>query len=85
MRLLLLVPLAAISAPAFADDTPAKVTENTVICEQSDPPLGSRIGAHRVCHTLGQWRVIKQASSEFVAAVNRANGNNTTALGGGGH
>ena len=79
MRLLLLVPLAAISAPAFADDTPAKVTENTVICEQSDPPLGSRIGAHRVCHTLSQWRAIKAGSSEFIAAVNRAS--TTSALG----
>jgi len=34
-----------------------------VSCIQSDPPTGSRLGAHKTCHTQQQWNTIRANSA----------------------
>jgi hypothetical protein len=35
-----------------------------VSCIQSDPPTGSRLGAHKTCHTQAQWNSIRANSAQ---------------------
>jgi hypothetical protein len=37
-----------------------------VSCIQSDPPTGSRLGAHKTCHTQQQWNTIRANSAQVL-------------------
>jgi hypothetical protein len=69
-------PANAMTAPANATvasantaATPAKPDEsvtvdaNRISCVVSDPPTGSRLGAHRTCHTQAEWDRIRADSA----------------------
>jgi hypothetical protein len=60
---------AVAAASANTAATPAKPDEsvtvdaNRISCVVSDPPTGSRLGAHRTCHTQGEWDRIRADSA----------------------
>lgn len=60
-------PTAATAATAAG--APAKTAEsvtvdaNRISCVASDPPTGSRLGAHRTCHTQAEWDRIRADSA----------------------
>jgi hypothetical protein len=54
-------PANAMAAPANSAATQAKADEsvtvdaNRISCVASEPTTGSRLGAHRTCHTQAEW------------------------------
>lgn len=62
-------PANAMAASANTAATPAKPDEsvtvdaNRISCIVSDPPTGSRLGAHRTCHSQAEWDRIRADSA----------------------
>jgi hypothetical protein len=62
-------PAGATVASANAAATPAKSDEsvtvdaNRISCVASEPTTGSRLGAHRTCHTQAEWDRIRADSA----------------------
>lgn len=60
-------PAAATAATAAAappkSDESVTVDANRISCIVSDPPTGSRLGAHRTCHTQAEWDRIRADSA----------------------
>jgi hypothetical protein len=62
-------PASATVASANAAATPAKSDEsvtvdaNRISCVASEPTTGSRLGAHRTCHTQAEWDRIRADSA----------------------
>lgn len=60
--------------------TPASDTTdiNRVICKSGPPPVGSRIGGSRVCHTQREWDLIQQEERHNLERlqIQRGNGPN---------
>jgi len=48
--------------PAKPDET-VTVDANKITCVVSDPPTGSRLGAHRTCHTQAEWDRLRADSA----------------------
>ena len=67
------IALPALAQPAAAPqenvEVNAKPTEDTVVCQKSDPPLGSHIGATQVCHSVKQWRNIHENTRNFMQGM----------------
>ena len=71
-------PAAAAASPATGENpvvAPGSVERKEVIgkapdplmvvsCVQSDPPTGSRLGAHKTCHTQADWNTIRANSAQ---------------------
>jgi hypothetical protein len=49
-------------APAKANES-VTVDANRITCVMSDPATGSRLGAHRTCHTQVEWDRIRADSA----------------------
>ena len=62
-------PASAVAASANSAAAPAKADEsvtvdaNRISCVVSDPPTGSRLGAHRTCHSQAEWERIRADSA----------------------
>ena len=54
---------ASTPAPASAQAQSANPGKSQIICEQEET-IGSRLGAHKVCHTAAEWQLIKSESRE---------------------
>ena len=39
---------------------------DAITCKRADPPAGSRIGRHQMCHTAARWKEIRMESDEAV-------------------
>lgn len=63
-------------------DTPAN-DPNRVSCEMSPPPVGTRIGGSRICHTQQEWNEIHAAAQKTVNDLQN-NGLKAQTPGGGG-
>ena len=50
------------AAPAKPDES-VTVDANRISCVVSDPPTGSRLGAHRTCHAQAEWDRIRADSA----------------------
>jgi predicted RNA methylase len=50
------------AAPTKADES-VTVDANRISCVVSDPPTGSRLGAHRTCHSQAEWDRIRADSA----------------------
>ena len=37
-----------------------------VVCKKSDPPVGSRIGRGKTCHTNARWKELRMFSDDAV-------------------
>ena len=55
-------PAAAAAAPAKIDET-VTVDANKITCVMGEPTTGSRLGAHRTCHTQAEWDRIRADSA----------------------
>jgi type V secretory pathway adhesin AidA len=44
------------AAPAAAQSTSAQINLDEVVCRQTAPATGTRLGGGRECHTARQWR-----------------------------
>jgi len=56
-------------APTVPGDTKAAAVkpEDEVICRTYPPPVGSLLGARRICHTEREWKAITQDSQDAVS------------------
>lgn len=71
---LLLVSAAAYAAddgslaPTSPGDAKAAAAkpQDEVICKTYPPPVGSLLGARRICHTESEWRTITKDSQDAV-------------------
>lgn len=57
------------TAPSFAaDETPSGAPDrNEIICKEKATATGTRLGAHRICKTRGEWLDQEQADRELVS------------------
>ena len=90
--ILLAAAIAALSLPALAAESVTvegqKSDDDVVTCVRSDPPLGSRMGAGKECHTKGEWKVRERISRQSVRSFDNMvsrGGVNNSSMGGGGH
>jgi hypothetical protein len=56
---------AAPAAPAAADSNGVNLDE--VVCKQTPPPTGSRLGGGRECHTVRQWNQMQLDSQSSLS------------------
>lgn len=59
-------------APATDPSTknePAKKADEEVVCKKEPAPLGSRIGAKKVCRTVAEWRAIQAVAKEVTDEI----------------
>jgi cytochrome c5 len=71
---------AAPPAPAASDTSASNLNE--VVCKNSPPPLGSRLGGGRECHTQREWNQ-RQQDSQNALLRSQQTGFNSSAAGGG--
>jgi hypothetical protein len=57
------------AAAAMGDNS--GVNLNEVVCKNSPPPLGSRLGGGRECHTQREWNQRQQESQELTRQQQR--------------
>jgi len=52
-----------------AETQTASEEEQKVVCKKMDPPLGSRMGGKKVCHTVADWRRINETAKDTVNEI----------------
>jgi hypothetical protein len=60
---------AAPTAPATSDSSGANLDE--VVCKNSPPPIGSRLGGGRECHTQREWNTRQIESQRALLEAQR--------------
>ena len=89
MRILLATAFALFTLPALAQDKPPAADpvnpDDVVSCVRTNPPLGSRGGWRKECHTKAEWKALDgyyaQSNRDFSDMTSRSGANNG-ALGG---
>ena len=75
--LLLAVPAAAVAqTPAAAPQAPVEAKKNPldkIICRTEDT-VGTRLGAHKVCATLREWKDQEQENREALEKIQQSQG-----------
>ncbi len=51
-------------APPATQDTSSQQKDDEIVCKKEPAPIGSRIGARKVCKTVAEWRRIQAAAKE---------------------
>lgn len=65
---LLFIPLSAASADddkgvVANEDSAAADNDETIRCKRVPPPVGSRLGAKKICKTNAAWRLEREAAA----------------------
>jgi hypothetical protein len=66
--LVLLGPAAGADETSSADGSKAADSSGELICRKEEM-LGTRLGAHRVCHTAHEWDEISRASQDKIMDI----------------
>lgn len=68
MRLMLL-SLALIGAPAFAEEAPSRQSDpDRMICKKITP-TGSRVGGVKKCATAAEWKEVARKGRDFTKGI----------------
>jgi hypothetical protein len=57
--------------PPPPENKATNAEDQKVVCKKIDPPVGTRVGGKRVCHTVADWRRLQEASQEVVEDVQK--------------
>lgn len=53
-----------------AQTPPAETADDQkIVCRKEPPPVGSRMGGRKVCHTVAEWRRIEAAARETTQEI----------------
>jgi hypothetical protein len=67
-------PATTTPAPTPTDNaaqtqTQAQEGDDKIVCKKEPPPVGSRVGARKICRTVAEWRRIASVARETTGEI----------------
>lgn len=62
----------ATTPASAANAAPAADNADPMVCRMLDPPVGSRLGARKICHKQSEWLQIETDAHDIVNQIQKA-------------